>query len=308
MSHAIPILIAGPTASGKSALALAIAEHLDGIIINADSMQVYTELRILTARPSVPDEAKVPHRLYGHVPARDAYSAGRFVADVRAALAEAASLGRRPVIVGGTGLYFKALLEGLSPIPPVGAEVRAFWRREAERLGAAALHEILATRDAEMAARLEPSDTQRIVRALEVLDSSGRSLALWQSQPGEALLNDAACKKLLVLPDRAVLHARADARFDAMMAAGALDEVRALARLDLSSDLPAMRALGVAPLIAALRGEMPIADAVMTAKAQTRQYIKRQETWIGRNMIAWENIKTQQMESNKSEIIAFIQR
>lgn len=308
MSHAIPILIAGPTASGKSALALALAEHLDGIIINADSMQVYSELRILTARPSVPDEAKVPHRLYGHVPARDAYSAGRFVADVRAALAEAATLGRRPVIVGGTGLYFNALLEGLSPIPPVRAEVRAFWRGEGERLGAAALHEILATRDTEMAARLEPSDTQRIVRALEVLDSSGRSLAFWQSQPGKAVLNDAACKKLLVLPDRAVLHARADARFDAMMAAGALDEVRTLARLDLSSDLPAMRALGVAPLIAALRGEMPIADAVMTSKAQTRQYIKRQETWIGRNMITWMNINTQQMESNLSEFIAFIQR
>ncbi len=186
-----PILIAGPTASGKSALALAIAEHVGGVIVNADSMQVYRELRILSARPTPDEEARVPHTLYGFVSAAEAYSAGRFARDAAAAIGLARSEGRRPVIVGGTGLYFKALLEGLSPIPRIGDAVRDHWRAEADRIGAAELHCELARRDAVMAARLAPADTQRIVRALEVIEATGRSLAEWQKVRDPPILDEA---------------------------------------------------------------------------------------------------------------------
>lgn len=306
MSGLAPILITGPTASGKSALAMALAREVGGVIINADSMQVYCELDILTARPSVADEAAVPHRLYGHVPARDAYSAGRYVEDVKQALAEATANGLRPIITGGTGLYIKALLKGLSPIPAVDENIRAHWRSEADRLGAMALHGLLAARDPEMASRLNPADTQRIVRALEVLESSGRSLIHWQSLPGEPVIAEDETRCIIVLPDRETLQARADQRFDAMMAAGALDEVRALAALRLPDDLPAMRALGVAPLAAAVRNEVALEAAVARAKAETRQYIKRQTTWLRSNNITNQIEITQHTECNDATLIAFI--
>lgn len=301
-----PILIAGPTASGKSALAVAIAEHVGGVIINADSMQVYRELRILTARPSPDEEARLPHALYGFVPASEAYSAGRFVADVADALATARQAGRRAVIVGGTGLYFKALLEGLSPIPAIEAEIREHWRAEAERRGAADLHRDLAARDARMAERLASSDTQRIVRALEVIEQTGRSLADWQQVRGAPVIDEAQAVRLLVTLDREDLHARAGARFDRMIASGALDEVRALEALQLDPDLPAMRAIGVRPLLAVIRGECSLEAAAEAAKAETRQYIKRQETWIKRNMITWKIISKKYMESKSRDIFAFI--
>ena len=301
-----PILIAGPTASGKSALAIAIAEHVGGVIINADSMQVYRELRILTARPSPDEEARLPHALYGFVPASEAYSAGRFVADVANALATARQAGRRAVIVGGTGLYFKALLEGLSPIPAIEAEIREHWRAEAERRGAADLHRDLAARDARMAERLASSDTQRIVRALEVIEQTGRSLADWQQVRGAPMIDEAQAVRLLVTLDREDLHARAGARFDRMIASGALDEVRALEALQLNPDLPAMRAIGVRPLLAVIRGECSLEAAAEAAKAETRQYIKRQETWIKRNMITWKIIYKKYMESKSRDIFAFI--
>ena len=307
MTDAAPILIAGPTASGKSALALALAERLDGTIINADSMQVYRELRVITARPSLEDEARVPHALYGFVPAREAYSAGRFVPDAAAAIAAARAAGRRPIIAGGTGLYFKALLEGLSPIPPVGEDVRAHWRAEAERLGAHALHATLAARDPAMAAQLMPADTQRIVRALEVLESSGRSLSDWQCQPGMPVVEPERAVKLFIDIPRDELHARADARFDQIIARGGLDEASALAALNLDPALPVMRALGVAPLMACATGEMSRVDAIERSKAETRQYIKRQKTWLNKHMIAWKRVLEQQTESNIEEIIAFIQ-
>lgn len=182
------ILIAGPTASGKSALALALAERLGGTVINADAMQVYRELRILTARPSASDERRAPHRLYGHVPGEEAYSAARFAAEARSAIAGARASGRIPIVVGGTGLYFKALIEGLSPVPTVSAEIRARWRKAATDEGATVLHGILTSRDPEMAARLKPTDPQRIVRALEVLEATGVSLARWQETPGEPVV------------------------------------------------------------------------------------------------------------------------
>ena len=302
------ILIAGPTASGKSALALAIAERVGGVIINADSMQVYRELRILSARPTPEEEKRVPHRLYGFVPASEAYSAGRFVRDAAAAIAAARSEGRRPIIVGGTGLYFKALLEGLSPIPRIDDAIREHWRSEAARRGAAALHRELAQRDATMAARLAPADTQRVVRALEVLEQTGRSLAEWQMDRSPPVVDEAETVELLLNLDRSELHARADARFERMMAEGALEEAKALAGLGIDPSLPAMRAIGVRPLIAAVERKCSLEEAVGAAKLETRHYVKRQETWFKRQMISWRHINAQYMESNMAEIFAFIQR
>ena len=290
-----PILIAGPTASGKSALALALAEQLGGTVINADSMQVYRELRLLTARPSAEDEARAPHALYGCISAAEAYSAGRYAADAARTIAVARAAGRVPIVVGGTGLYFKALLEGLSPIPAADPAVRAHWRGEAACRPAAELHALLRERDPEMAARLMPTDSQRIVRALEVLDSTGRSLADWQRQPGRPVLDEADAAKLLILPDRASHGALIDARLDAMLAGGALDEVRGLVAAGLSGELPVMRALGVAPLAAHLRGALSLEAAAAAAKSDTRKYAKRQLTWLRRNMITWKTISTQQM-------------
>ncbi|MGD9804778.1 MAG: tRNA (adenosine(37)-N6)-dimethylallyltransferase MiaA [Hyphomicrobiaceae bacterium] len=280
------ILIAGPTASGKSALALDLARQRGGVIINADSMQVYRELRILTARPSEHEERSAPHRLYGHVSAADAYSVTRWLADVETALAEARDLGLCPIIVGGTGLYFKALTEGLSPVPPVPSEVRERWRAEA-RERPEHLHEMLRQRDPIMAQRLGGSDVQRITRALEVIDATGASLAEWQSRPGDPLVRAETCERVLVVRPRAELHSRCDRRFDEMMAMGALDEVRALGQMNLPSELPAMRALGVAPLMAHLGGHLTLAEAVERAKTETRQYVKRQETWVRKFMRDW---------------------
>jgi tRNA dimethylallyltransferase len=302
------IVIAGPTASGKSALALAIAERVGGMIINADSMQVYRELRILSARPTREEEARVPHALYGFVPAREAYSAGRFASDAATAIAKAQSEGLRPVIVGGTGLYFKALLEGLSPVPRIDSAVRDHWRGEAERHGAPELHQRLAERDPVMAARLAENDTQRIVRALEVIEQTGRSLAEWQKLRDPPVLDEAETVRLLVTLDRAALQARADARFDRMMGEGALEEAKAIAELNLDPTLPAMRAIGLRPLLAALSCESSLDDAIAAAKLETRQYIKRQDTWFRRYMISWKHLETQFTESNLSHIIAFIRR
>ena len=301
------ILIAGPTASGKSALALELAERLGGTIINADSMQVYTDLRILTARPSYADEARAPHALYGFVPAREAYSAGRFVKDAEAAISAARAEDLRPIIVGGTGLYFKALTEGLSPIPEVDPAVRQHWRDEAQSKGTGELYIHLTMQDPETAARLNPSDTQRIVRALEVLQSSGKSLSYWHAQKGTPVVDLGAAHAFALMPERGDVYVRADARFEQMIEAGALAEADGLQRLGLDPDLPAMRALGVAPLIAHLRGESELDDAVAIAKAETRQYIKRQMTWLKRHMIAWKYIKTKYNEINTTEVMSFIQ-
>jgi tRNA dimethylallyltransferase len=282
-----PIMIAGPTASGKSALALDMARQHVGVIINADSMQVYRELRILTARPTPEEEAQVPHRLFGHVGVRDAYSVGRWLDDVADALTWCARAGRRPIIVGGTGLYFKALLEGLAPVPPVDPDIRARWRREAGGRASAELHSLLADRDPEMADRLGPGDTQRIARALEVIDSTGVSLAEWQRRPGTPIVREAETERIVIRRPREDVRRRVDARFDLMMTGGALDEARAMAVLDLDPELPAARAHGLRPLLSHLRGEIDLASAIEAGKLETRQYVKRQEIWMKRNMIAW---------------------
>ena len=296
-ADATAILIAGPTASGKSALALAVAERVGGVVVNADSMQVYRELAILTARPSEADLARAPHALYGFVSGAEAYSAGRYAVDAAHAVTEARAQGRMPIVVGGTGLYFKALLEGLSPVPAADPEVRAYWRGQAAKRPATELHALLAERDPEMGARLMPTDPQRIVRALEVLESTGRSLAAWQREPGTPVLSEDETVRLLVLPDRDVVGSRIDARFDAMLAGGAVEEVRRALACRFSDELPMMRALGVAPLAAHVRGELQLDAAATTAKTETRQYAKRQATWLRRNMRSWKPIDTQQMES-----------
>ncbi len=306
MTKLAPILIAGPTASGKSALALALAERLGGTVINADAMQVYRELRVLTARPSAGEERRVPHRLYGHVPGREAYSAARYAIEAREAIQAAQASGSVPVVVGGTGLYFKALTDGLSPIPPIPEEIRSRWRSRASEEGAPALHAILTERDPEMAARLRPSDPQRIVRALEVHEATGLSLARWQERPGEPALEVEDGRAFVVSREREDLRQRCDARFDAMMAAGAVDEVRALLGLGLDPDLPVMRALGVKPLAGLIDGRWTTAEASDMAKAETRQYAKRQLTWLRRNMMSWKWINTQETESLVARTIDFI--
>jgi tRNA dimethylallyltransferase len=282
------ILIAGPTASGKSSAAVALAARLGGTVINADSMQVYRELDVLTARPGAADLASAPHRLYGTVPAAEAYSVGRWLTDVAAAMTQARGEGRLPILVGGTGLYFKALLEGLSPVPDIPPETREHWRALAEALGAEDLHRELAARDPVMAERLLPSDPQRVSRALEVIDATGISLAAWQGTAGTPALAGDAVLKLVVAPEREPLYAGIDARFDRMVEAGALDEVAALMALDLDPALPAMRAHGVREIAAHLAGTMSLEAAATKAKTETRRYAKRQMTWIRRFMADWE--------------------
>jgi tRNA dimethylallyltransferase len=283
-------LIAGPTASGKSALGVRRVAERGGIVVNADSMQVYRELRILTARPTEAEEAAVPHRLYGFRPAAEPYSVAEWLKDLGPLIAAAREGGPPLVIVGGTGLYFKALLEGLSPVPDIPHDIRGQWRAEAAAKDSADLHGILRQRDPAMAARLMPSDPQRIVRALEVLEATGRSLLDWQQVQGEALLSEADADLLFVSPPRVTLYARCDARLDVMIEAGALEEVRRLAALGLDPALPVMRALGVRPLLAHLRGTLTLDAALADAKTETRRYAKRQLSWAKRNMIAWSHI------------------
>jgi len=300
------VLIAGPTASGKSDLALRIAEVVDGVVVNADSMQVYRDLRILTARPDAADSARAPHRLYGFVAGSDAYSVGRYAQDASVALAEIRAQGKVAIFVGGTGLYFRALLEGLSPVPAVDDVIRQYWRSEAQRLGPKALHAILLERDPVLGRRLVPTDPQRIVRALEVLESTGRSLAEWQALPGSPLIEGERCVKLVLSPPRDVIYERCDARFAAMLGAGVLDEVAELAARGWSSDLPIMRAVGVPPLMAHLAGAITLEEATEAAKTETRNYAKRQATWLRRNMMSWMCLNLEYSEKELRQIVSFV--
>lgn len=283
------ILIAGPTASGKSALALRLALATDGVLLNADSMQVYADLRILTARPSIAEEAMAPHRLFGHVDAAENYSVGRWLDAARLALEETRRDGRTPIFVGGTGLYFKALTQGLSGIPAVPDEVRAGLRARAAGVPAAELHAELAGRDPMMAARLRPSDPQRILRALEVFEATGRSLATFQGARRPPILGVDEARAIFLSPDRDALKLRIDARFEAMIEAGALAEAEALRRRDLGHALPSMRAHGLRHLIAHLAGELSLSEAIERAKRDTWTYARRQFTFARRQLpgFAW---------------------
>lgn len=279
------VLIAGPTASGKSAAALALAERLGGTVINADSMQIYRELTVLTARPSEADMAGVPHRLYGHVSVREPYSVGRYQADAAGALEEVRAAGRLPIFCGGTGLYFAALTEGLANIPPVPAAVREAVRARREALGAEAFFATLAARDPDSGLRLRPSDTQRTLRAMEVFEATGRPLAYWQTHKGEPVLAGLTLACFVIAPARPTLHAAINARFEAMVEKGALEEAKSLIGLDPS--LPAAKILGLRPLQSLAIGGLSRAEALVQAQAATRQYAKRQLTWLRQRMADW---------------------
>lgn len=272
------ILIAGPTASGKSALAARLALRHGGVVVNADAMQVYADLRCLTARPSPDDEARVDHRLYGTVDGAVNFSVGHFSRAVTGLLPTLA--GRLPVFVGGTGLYFRALERGLSALPPVPEAVRARVRAEAGGRPTEALHADLARLDPDGAARLRPSDRMRVMRALEIFRATGRPIASFYGEPVPGPLAGLNLERLFLAPDRAVLRARIDARFRAMIADGALDEVAALRARRLDPMLPVMRAHGVPGLIAHLDGTMSLEAAIVRGQADTRAYAKRQFTWF----------------------------
>jgi tRNA dimethylallyltransferase len=274
------ILIAGPTASGKSALAMALAERLGGVVVNADSMQVYRDLRIITARPTPEEEARVPHRLFGHVDAAETFSVGRWLDDATTTIRDIEAAGAVPIVTGGTGLYFKALTEGLSAVPPVPEAVRAALRATTDHVPSEALHADLARHDPETAALLSPGDRQRVLRALEVLEASGRGLASYRGERAGAVIDPSLALRVFLSPERDTLYGRIDARFDAMVSLGALEEVRALSARGLDPALPAMRAHGVPWLIRALRDEMTLPEAIERAKADTRHYAKRQFTWF----------------------------
>jgi tRNA dimethylallyltransferase len=285
------VLIAGPTASGKSALALALAEMTGGIVINTDSMQVYRDLRVLTARPTPDEEARAPHRLYGYCDAAVNCSAGSWVADAATVLAEARAANRLPIFVGGTGLYFKALTRGLSAVPPIPPEVREAVRARMERDGVEALHAELALRDPASAEKLKPRDSARIARALEVIEATGRSLRDWHREGLPPLLEPEGAKAIFLAPDRKELYARIDRRFTAMLEAGALEEVAALAARKLDPMLPAMKAHGVPALIRHLRGEITLEDATEIGQIDTRHYAKRQFTWFRHQLPEFEWVK-----------------
>jgi tRNA dimethylallyltransferase len=275
------VVITGPTAGGKSRLALALAEAFDGVVINADSMQVYRELRILTARPGPEALARVPHRLYGALPGKRPCSAGRWRELALEEIAATRTEGRLPLIVGGTGLYLRALAGALAEVPSVPEAIREAARARHRELGGPGFHAALGRRDPVMASRLAPGDTQRLIRAWEIIEATGRSLADWQARSGGG--SDAApdrVLRLVCLPPRHALYAACDARFRAMVEQGALEEVRALRALSLDPRLPVMKALGVKELGHHLDGALTLDDAIDRAQQATRNYAKRQMTWL----------------------------
>jgi tRNA dimethylallyltransferase len=276
-----PVLVlTGPTASGKSDLALALAGEFGGAVINGDSLQVYQELEILTARPGPTDLAKVPHRLYGVLPGRERCSVGRWRDLAVAEIDRAHGAGQLPIVVGGTGLYLKALEHGLATVPPIPPQVRAAASARHGTLGGPAFHAALAERDPGSAGRIHASDRQRLIRAWEVLEATGRPLSAWQAQDLGQDTGPYRFHRLCLIPPRDTLYAACNGRFLAMMERGALDEVARLLALDLDPGLPIMKALGVPQLAAHLRGEISLDQAIAGAQGSTRRYAKRQLTWL----------------------------
>ncbi len=306
-AHPPAIVIAGPTASGKSGMALAIAREFDGVVINADSMQVYDVLRVITARPSPEEEALAPHRVYGVLSPAVACSAALWKDMAAEAMAQAWAAGKLPVVVGGTGLYLRTLMHGISPVPDIPDEVRAEARARLSLLGNAAFHAELAARDPVMAARLDPANSQRLARAWEVLAATGRSLAEWQALPMEGGVA-ARWQTFALLPGRDALYANCDRRFALMMEMGAADEVRALLDMNLDPALPAMKALGVPELAQWLRGGIDRDTAIARACQATRNYAKRQMTWFRNQLDAPKVVAAQFSESLSREIFAIIRQ
>jgi len=284
-SESDPILIVGgPTASGKSALALDLALRLRGMVINADSMQVYKELRILSARPTPADEERVPHRLYGTLPARERCSAGRWCDLALAEIAGARAKQLLPILVGGTGLYFRSLLRGLAPIPPVPQGIRDTAVELHTEVGAAEFHRLLAVRDPDSAARIHPANTQRVLRAYEVFEATGKSLGDWQNEAAGEAGYAGKVVALVLEPPREVLYAACDARSELMAAAGGIEEVAALLTLEIDPALPIMKALGVREFAALLAGDAKRDEAIENLRRATRNYAKRQATWFRHQM------------------------
>jgi len=284
-SESDPILIVGgPTASGKSALALDLALRLRGMVINADSMQVYKELRILSARPTPADEERVPHRLYGTLPARERCSAGRWCDLALAEIAGARAKQLLPILVGGTGLYFRSLLRGLAPIPPVPQGIRDTAVELHTEVGAAEFHRLLAVRDPDSAARIHPANTQRVLRAYEVFEATGKSLGDWQNEAAGEAGYAGKVVALVLEPPREVLYAACDARSKLMAAAGGIEEVAALLTLEIDPALPIMKALGVREFAALLAGDAKRDEAIKNLRRATRNYAKRQATWFRHQM------------------------
>ena len=296
-------LIAGPTASGKSALALRLAQAAGAEVVNADALQIYRDLRVLTARPGPAEVALAPHHLFGVADAADGWSVGRWLRAARAVLGAIAARGRPAVVVGGTGLYFKALTEGLAEIPPVAAELRREAAAQLEALGEAAFRERLAATDPAAAARIAPGDRQRLARAWEVYAATGRSLTDHQAS-AQGALSPGSWTGVALEPPRAGLYARCDARLQAMIAEGALDEVRRLLDRKLDPALPAMKAVGVRPLAAHLNGEASLAEALAAAQQETRRYAKRQTTWMRGQMAGWPRLTAADGEGQWRQFLA----
>lgn len=299
------VLIAGPTASGKSDVALGLAERLKGTIINADAMQVYEGLRILTARPSPEDEARVPHRLYGTVPASTAFSVGDWTAAATQAAIEVTGAGRLPIFVGGTGMYLSVLSEGISPMPEIPADIREEVRGIPDRQSLAELYEMVRKVDEASAERIGPTDPQRLMRALEVFRATDEPLTSWQQKPRQKPF-EGRFARIVLAPERQWVYDRIERRFDAMVMSGAMQEVEALAKRGLDPDLPLMKALGVEDLIRVQCGKISLEEAVTEIKTKTRRFAKRQMTWFRNQMITWNRIDTQEMETKINNIFANI--
>ncbi len=274
------IIIGGPTGSGKSALALDLAERIGGAIVNADSMQQYRDLRIITARPTLADHSRAPHYLYGHLPANKPGSVGQWLRQATRVIDEIKSQERVPIVVGGTGLYLRALLRGIAAVPDVPSEIRITTTKRFDELGVPGFHQELAKRDPEQAALLEPGDRQRLIRAAEVLEATGKSLLYWRTQPQMRAVLPEPIVGVALLPPRADLHVRIEQRLQTMIDAGALDELDVLRSKNLSPDLPLMKAVAVPELLAHLEGKLDLTTAIRRASAKTRQYAKRQMTWL----------------------------
>lgn len=283
----VAVLIAGPTASGKTALSIQLAKELDAWVVNADSMQIYKDLHILSARPSPEEESQAPHFLFGHVDSEQPYSVMTWLEDFGAVLSQAKKDGRPLVVVGGTGLYFQSALEGISLVPEIPEDVRQRWRDASQDAPSEELHKALEARDQVMAQRLRPSDTQRIVRALEVVEGTGLSLSLWQAERSTPLIDFDAAMPVVLLPERKILHERIGRRFDGMVKQGAVEEACSLCAKGLDPKLQVMKAIGVKLLADAAQGRTSMDWAVEKAKTETRRYAKRQSTFFKGQLTSW---------------------
>ncbi|MEM8793330.1 MAG: tRNA (adenosine(37)-N6)-dimethylallyltransferase MiaA [Pseudomonadota bacterium] len=285
------ILIAGPTASGKSAIALTLARERGGAVINADSQQVFADWRILTARPTEEEEALAPHFLYGHLPLTEDYSVGHWLRDLEPVLETCRERQLLPIITGGTGLYFKALTEGIAPIPPTPEDIRLRGEAELETLGLTDFAAALQSRDPKTAAVIDLQNPRRVLRAWEVLETTGRGLADWREETEPPLIPLERCDARVVLPDRETLYRRCDARFDRMLADGALEEVRRVRAQNIPLSAPGYKTLGAKELTAHLEGKLDLETATADAKTATRRYAKRQLTWARNQMSTWQIVR-----------------